>query len=122
MGIPGYVFLLLGIILLVRQSKVNVSQFLPFYIFVLVHTYCSLQDKGHYINNEMNNISKIKKTNSKDGKTVFANFGYLSLLQIAGYVFPLITMPYLAHVIGADGFGRIVFASAVVVWIQTKLY
>lgn len=66
-------------------------------------------------------MSEIKnKINiSKDGKTVFANFGYLSLLQIAGYVFPLITMPYLARVIGADGFGKIAFASAIVVWIQT---
>lgn len=69
----------------------------------------------------MNKISEITKkiNSSKDGKTVFANFGYLSLLQIAGYVFPLITMPYLARVIGADGFGKIAFASAVVVWIQT---
>ena len=69
----------------------------------------------------MSKISGIKKriSNSKDGKTVFANFGYLSLLQIAGYVFPLITMPYLARVIGADGFGKIAFASAIVVWIQT---
>ena len=58
-------------------------------------------------------------SNSKEGKTVFANFGYLSLLQIAGYVFPLITMPYLARVIGADGFGKIAFASAIVVWLQT---
>lgn len=69
----------------------------------------------------MSKISGIKNrlANSKDGKTVFANFGYLSLLQIAGYVFPLITMPYLARVIGADGFGKIAFASAIVVWIQT---
>lgn len=69
----------------------------------------------------MSKISKIKKrlANSKDGKIVFANFGYLSLLQIAGYVFPLITMPYLARVIGAEGFGKIAFASAVVVWFQT---
>lgn len=69
----------------------------------------------------MNKIVKIKKqlVNSKDGKIVFANFGYLSLLQIAGYVFPLITMPYLARVIGTDGFGKIAFASAVVVWFQT---
>lgn len=69
----------------------------------------------------MNKITEIKNkiNSSKNGKTVFANFGYLSLLQIAGYVFPLITMPYLARVIGADGFGKIAFASAIVVWIQT---
>lgn len=69
----------------------------------------------------MSKLSEIKKriSGSKDGKTVFANFGYLSLLQIAGYVFPLISMPYLARVIGADGFGKIAFASAIVVWIQT---
>ena len=69
----------------------------------------------------MNKFSEIKKqiNKSKDGKTVFANFGYLSLLQVAGYVFPLISMPYLARVIGAEGFGKIAFASAIVVWIQT---
>lgn len=69
----------------------------------------------------MKRISEIIKqiNSSKDGKTVFANFGYLSLLQVAGYVFPLISMPYLACVIGADGFGKIAFASAIVVWIQT---
>lgn len=62
---------------------------------------------------------KTRLKSSKDSKTIFANFGYLLLLQIAGYVFPLITMPYLARVIGADGFGKIAFASAVVVWVQT---
>lgn len=69
----------------------------------------------------MSKILDIKKRilNSKDGKTVFANFGYLTLLQVAGYVFPLITMPYLARVIGPEGFGKIAFASAVVVWFQT---
>ena len=62
-------------------------------------------------------FNRIKK--SKDGRTLVANFGYLSLLQIAGYIFPLITMPYLARVIGVEGFGKIAFASAVVVWFQT---
>lgn len=57
--------------------------------------------------------------NSKDAKTLVTNFGYLSLLQVAGYVFPLITMPYLARVIGVDGFGKVAFASAIVVWFQT---
>lgn len=56
---------------------------------------------------------------SKDARTLISNFGYLSLLQVAGYVFPLITIPYLAKVIGVDSFGKIAFASAVVVWFQT---
>ena len=62
-------------------------------------------------------ISKIR--GSKDGKVLIANFGYLTLLQIASYLFPLITMPYLARVIGAEGFGKIAFASAIIMWFQT---
>lgn len=65
-------------------------------------------------------VNKIKGINrSKDRKTLIANFSYLSLLQIASYIFPLFTMPYLARVIGVDGFGKIAFASAVIVWFQT---
>lgn len=56
---------------------------------------------------------------NKDAKTLAGNFMWLSLLQVAGYVFPLITLPYLARVIGVDGFGKIFFAAAVMVWIQT---
>lgn len=62
-------------------------------------------------------LARVKK--SKDGKVLTSNFGYLMLLQIAGYVFPLITIPYLARVIGVDGFGKIAFAAAVMVWFQT---
>src|SRR5690554_6359565 len=62
-------------------------------------------------------ISRVKK--SKDGSALASNFGYLMLLQIAGYVFPLITIPYLARVIGIDGFGKIAFAAAVILWFQT---
>ena len=58
-------------------------------------------------------------SSSKDGKTLASNFGYLMLLQIAGYIFPLITIPYLARVIGVEGFGKIAFAAAVIVWFQT---
>lgn len=59
------------------------------------------------------------KIDNTKAKRVFVNMGWLSLIQIASYAFPLITMPYLARVIGVDGFGKIAFASAVVVWFQT---
>ena len=56
---------------------------------------------------------------NKDARTLASNFVWLSALQVASYIFPLITMPYLARVIGVDGFGKIAFASAIMVWIQT---
>lgn len=60
-----------------------------------------------------------KALKSNDGKTLAENFTYLSLLQIASYLFPFITIPYLSRVIGVDGFGRIAFAAAIIMWIQT---
>lgn len=60
---------------------------------------------------------KLKK--SKDGKALASNFEYMMLLQVAGYIFPLLTIPYLARAIGVEGFGKIAFASAVIVWFQT---
>ncbi len=66
------------------------------------------------------NLSKYNKAiHSKDGKNVAKNFAYLSILQVVGYLFPLITIPYLARVIGVEGFGRIAFAFSIIVWVQT---
>lgn len=70
------------------------------------------------------NTNKIKNlarnaTKSKDGRTVLSNFGYLTLLQFASYLFPIITVPYLSRVIGVEGYGKIAFASAMMVWVQT---
>lgn len=56
---------------------------------------------------------------NKDGRVLFQNFAYLSLLQVAVYIFPLLTMPYLARVIGVEGLGKIAFAAAIMVWMQT---
>ena len=61
-------------------------------------------------------ISSLGK--NRDAKTIVGNFAWLSALQVASYAFPLITMPYLAQVIGVEGFGKIAFASAIVFWIQ----
>lgn len=59
---------------------------------------------------------------TRDGKTLASNFAWLTVLQIAGYVFPLITLPYLARVIGVEGFGKIAFAGAIIGWMQTIIF
>lgn len=56
---------------------------------------------------------------SKDGKVLLQNFVYLSLMQVAGFIFPLLTLPYLSKVVGTEGFGKVAFASAIIMWIQT---
>lgn len=56
---------------------------------------------------------------SKDARTLLTNFFSLSLLQVASYAFSLLTLPYLTRVIGAEKFGEMAFASAVVVYFQT---
>lgn len=56
---------------------------------------------------------------SKEAKLLLGNFSWLLVLQFASYLLPLITMPYLARVIGVDGFGKIAFATAIMVWVNT---
>lgn len=62
-------------------------------------------------------LNKVRQ--SKDGSTVAKNFGYLTAMQIAGYVFPLMTIPYLARVIGVEKFGELAFAAAIILWFKT---
>ncbi|MCU4520399.1 oligosaccharide flippase family protein [Acinetobacter schindleri] len=64
-------------------------------------------------------VLKNRLSANKDGKALASNFGYLLIMQITGYIFPLLTIPYLARVIGVEGFGKIAFAAAVIVWFQT---
>ncbi|WP_176770714.1 flippase [Myroides phaeus] len=52
-------------------------------------------------------------------KVLLENFLSLSLLQVVGYILPLLTLPYIAKVIGVAYFGEIAFASAVIVFFQT---
>ena len=61
---------------------------------------------------------KYKKIGN-NGKVLIDNFMSLFLLQIAGYVLPFITLPYLTRVIGVEKFGEIAFATAIMVYCQT---
>lgn len=62
-------------------------------------------------------ISQITK--NEDARNLASNFVWLSVLKVIGYIFPLITLPYLSRVIGVDGFGEIAFAASIMVFIET---
>lgn len=63
------------------------------------------------------NIQRFKK--SKNAHTLAENFVALSVLKVFAFLFPLITMPYLARVIGTDGFGAIAFAMSIMIFVET---
>lgn len=60
-----------------------------------------------------------KVTKSKDGKTLLKNFSYLTILEMASHLFPLITTPYLARVIGVKGFGILAIGTATIAYFQS---
>lgn len=56
---------------------------------------------------------------NKDARNLIGNFISLSVLKVVSFAMPLVTMPYLARVIGVDKFGAIAFATSIIVLFQT---
>lgn len=64
-----------------------------------------------------NSIKRI--LSNKDGKVLAKNFSYLSLLQVSNHIFPMITLPYLARVLGVEPFGQLAIGMSVIAYFQT---
>lgn len=56
------------------------------------------------------------KISKQEASNLLRNFFYLSSLQLLTFILPLITLPYLARVIGVEYFGIIAFATAIIVY------
>jgi len=66
------------------------------------------------INIAIKKINQIRKKylTTDTREKLFGNFLSLSILQIANYILPLITLPYLVRILGPEKFGLVTFSQA----------
>lgn len=57
-------------------------------------------------------------TKQKEVRTVFTNTLMLYIMKISGYIFPLLTFPYLTRVLGAENYGIMAFANSAMTYFQ----
>lgn len=60
----------------------------------------------------------IRIDKKKELNKLFSNTFMLYILQISGYIFPLLTFPYLTRVLGANNYGITVLVNAIMVYFQ----
>jgi PST family polysaccharide transporter len=62
-------------------------------------------------------MSKALRATWQKHQTILGNFFSLSILQVATYLAPLITLPYLVRVLGPSRFGLVELAHAIAVYL-----
>lgn len=60
-----------------------------------------------------------KQITEGEGRIIVGNFIALSILKVVGFIFPMITLPYLSKVIGVSKFGELAFAASVITFAET---
>lgn len=54
---------------------------------------------------------------SDSRKILISNFSYLSILEITGLIFPILTYPYLIRVLGGELYGNIIYAQVLLSYV-----